>query len=235
MPGYSRRPEIIPVVNMTSYSFSGGTAVEIGNAARPAAGYETLDSVPLEIYRLSGRSRSWGVTTAPIAPYGCGEVQLTGVAPCRIGGSKILDYALPGPGGLVYADRGCRVIHPAATDTASLPLVVMDPQGKEAYCGTFQVVYGETDGTYRCIDGSRPDSVIAGRSDLGDVPVGNITPDEGVFYLYAWRENEKYMLGFDCPPEVSHGVFQLAHLDDSGEIVQDHTGGYIHWGRYYTV
>lgn len=231
----SYRRDFLIGCNSTNATLAPYTPVGIGDACRVARDYETLLRVPMTIYELNGSFRFWGVCREAIAPGKCGEVQISGVTPCRVGGSVVKPFADISTYGLSYSDGGWKLLFPAPGDERALPMILLGSMRQEAYTGYFKVVSAEN-GTYRCVNGADPEAAIAGRSDLGDLGAGSITPDaDGVFYIYALYENFTYQLALAKPVSGRFGMHQIAHLAPGGAIVQDHLTGYIHWNAFYAI
>ncbi len=220
--------------NPTGYTFFVGSGVGVGAALRAAIGPEDPLRVPHELSRLTADTRVWGVAIDVIPPNGCGRVQISGVCPARISGEET-DFVRPDSGMLRYCGDGYPVLRKSSGDSDSLPLIRLGGEPITQFSGQFKVVRGAAPGTFRCIDGTAPDSETAGQTDLGAVAAGEIAPTSRTFYLYARWTGGSYALSFTRPSSGSFGQLQLAHLSPDGEIVQDHTIGYIHWSEYYTV
>lgn len=233
----SCRRDFLIGVNHTNIIFEAYTPVGIGNASRAALPTETLLRIPLELHAASTAYPAWGICRENILPGKCGEVQIIGITPCRVSGREVKPYADILNSGLSYSDSGWKLIFPSSDDNNSLPLILLGSSRVENYSGYFKVEYGNP-GTYRCVNGSDPESNVAGLSDLGDLAAGSIAPDNsGVFWLYATfsRSTGRYTLTLNRPSGNNFGRHQLAHLDGSGRIVQDHVSGYIHWSAFYAV
>ena len=231
----SYRRDFLIGQNSTNTRFAAYTPVAVGDAGRVALATETLLRVPMSIGALNLTSLFWGVCREPIAPGKCGEVQISGLTPCRVEGRVVKPYADISANGLVYSESGWKLLFPASGDENALPMLLLGGVRHENFTGFFKVV-DNGDGSYCCINGSAPEAAIAGRSDLGDLGAGSISPDaDGVFYLYALYENGAYRLSTARPETGRFGRHQIAHLDPRGIVVQDHLTGYIHWNSFYAV
>ena len=230
----SYRRDFLIGLNTTNMTLLPYTPVGIGDAGRAALDIETLLRVPMTIGSVDNRTHFWGVCRERIAPGKCGEVQISGLTPCRVGGRAVKPFADISSGGLVYSDSGWKLLFPAPGDDDQLPMLLLGGARSENYTGFFKVV--RVDNNYLCVNGADPEAAIAGRSDLGELAAGSIVPDaEGVFYLYALYENSNYRLSLTRPLSGRYGIHQLAHLDSNGVLVQDHVTGYIHWSAFYAI
>ncbi|MCQ2352141.1 MAG: hypothetical protein MJ033_01520 [Victivallaceae bacterium] len=218
--GCNRSGELIPA----------HTPVDILYADRPLRLAEVPRHVPYLIRPVKRESAVLGVTLTDIPDDGWGEIQVSGVAQCKIAETNLyVKFVLAGDGELIPASYGWPVFSISAPKKVTFILLGGCCQN---YIGTFAVV-AQGDGYY-CYDSGHPDSPVAGVTDVGDVPAGNIVPQNGRFSLFLWYDGENYHQSFSRPDRSFYGEVTLAELINNAPR-QTWTQGFIHWAQWYLL
>lgn len=206
------------------------TPVEILFADRPLRIVEDPRHVPYLIRPITRETAVLGVALTDIPDDGCGEVQVSGIAQCKIAETNLyVKSVLAGNGELVPASYGWPVFSVSAPKKVTFILLGGFCQN---YVGPFAVIV--RDNGYYCYDSSHPDSAVAGVTDVGDVSAGSIEPQYGRFSLFIWHDGENFHQSFSRPNQNYYGEVTLAELVNNAPR-QIWKQGIIHWSQWYLL
>ncbi len=206
------------------------TPVDILYADRQRRVAEDPRHVPYLIRPVNRDTAALGVALTDIPDNGWGEIQVSGVARCKIAETNLyVKFVRAGDGELIPSGSGWPVFSISVPEKITYVLLGgCFPN----YVGTFAVV-PQGEGFY-CYDSGHPDSPVAGVTDIGNVYAGSIEPKNGRFSLYLCHDGGNYHQSFSRPEEEHYGEVTLAEMVNNAPR-QTWTQGMIHWSQWYLL